>query len=412
MVRIFHAADLHLGRIPYGLRERFVDFGRAFDWFVEEALRERPDLVVLAGDLFDHPQITPNALLLAVDGLERLRQAGIPVVAVEGNHDRGTRRARTSWPEYLCERELLILLAPEPGEEGLAFPLWDGRFGGRVEVAGVWLYGLPYAGASQPLLLDALEAALRADPPSGPVLAVGHFGIEGEIPGMAGGLPPDRLEGVEGVTAWLLGHLHKPFRRGNRILNPGSLEAASLREADWHGGYYDLVLEGRGVARAEHVPYPHRRPHLRLRLSVDDCRGPEEVLEALDALLAALPRDWPPERPPVVLLLLEGVLNFDRRRLDLGALRARLVEALQPLWARVEDRTGRRELAPLDAEMDRAALEAEILRRRFAADLRSRGREEAWTALALDLKGRVLRRESPEGVLEAFEAALEALEEG
>jgi exonuclease SbcD len=107
-----HMADIHLGYEQYGVRERFNDFGRAFWAIIDDACERKVDFVVIAGDLFNKRAIDALTLIHAINGLERLKQAKIPVIAIEGNHDRSFYREGTSWLQFLCYQDYLILLEP------------------------------------------------------------------------------------------------------------------------------------------------------------------------------------------------------------------------------------------------------------------------------------------------------------
>jgi len=92
-LKIVHLADSHLGFSSYshldqhGLNriEEMVYAG--FDLAVDEIIRQRPDAVVHAGDVFHHvrPKIKP--LVVFQRGLQRLAEQGIPIIVISGNHD-------------------------------------------------------------------------------------------------------------------------------------------------------------------------------------------------------------------------------------------------------------------------------------------------------------------------------------
>ena len=92
-MKIVHLADSHLGFSAYGrvdkwgrnLREEMVYQG--FKKAVDKIIELRPDAVVHAGDVFHHvrPRIRP--LYVFKQNLERLVEAGIPVIIISGNHD-------------------------------------------------------------------------------------------------------------------------------------------------------------------------------------------------------------------------------------------------------------------------------------------------------------------------------------
>lgn len=93
MVRLFHFSDTHLGHQQYqrtdanGLNVREQDIARAFRAVIDAAIAERPDLVLHSGDLFDGVRPGNRALAAAMEGFVRLSEAGIPTVAIAGNHE-------------------------------------------------------------------------------------------------------------------------------------------------------------------------------------------------------------------------------------------------------------------------------------------------------------------------------------
>jgi exonuclease SbcD len=89
-VRLLHTGDWHVGRSIRG-RSRAEEFGDALREVVGIATQENVDAVLIAGDLYDHRSPTPEADNLVFEALVRLFEAGIPVVAIPGNHDSAVR---------------------------------------------------------------------------------------------------------------------------------------------------------------------------------------------------------------------------------------------------------------------------------------------------------------------------------
>ena len=94
MKRIYHLADTHIGYSAYrkideatGLNQREVDTYEAFKQFVDYALKEKPDAIVHAGDLFDSVRPTNRAIAFVLSQLLRLSEAKIPFVVISGNHE-------------------------------------------------------------------------------------------------------------------------------------------------------------------------------------------------------------------------------------------------------------------------------------------------------------------------------------
>ena len=94
------------------LRNLSKRFG-AFLAVVDAAIKEKVDFVILAGDLFEKRSIDALTLNQAMRGLERLRDANIPCIAVEGNHEHAYYGETLGWMRFLAVRDLMVLLDPE-----------------------------------------------------------------------------------------------------------------------------------------------------------------------------------------------------------------------------------------------------------------------------------------------------------
>lgn len=94
-MKFMHVADVHLGspfrglkNIPERLRKVVVNSTKsAFAKLVQTAIEQRVDFVCIVGDLFDNPSPDIDTLSFAVDQLDILNQAKIPVFLSYGNHD-------------------------------------------------------------------------------------------------------------------------------------------------------------------------------------------------------------------------------------------------------------------------------------------------------------------------------------
>ena len=103
MFKFIHAADIHLdsplhklgtyeGAPLEALRHATR---RAFQNLVRTALEEAVDFVLIAGDLYDGDWKDYNTGLYLISQLGKLREAGIPVFVVAGNHDAVSRITKT-----------------------------------------------------------------------------------------------------------------------------------------------------------------------------------------------------------------------------------------------------------------------------------------------------------------------------
>jgi len=87
-MRILHTSDWHVGKVLKG-RTRHEEHIRVLGQVVEIAQAERPDLVIVAGDLYDTAAPTADSTRVVTRALSALRRTGAEVVAIGGNHDNG-----------------------------------------------------------------------------------------------------------------------------------------------------------------------------------------------------------------------------------------------------------------------------------------------------------------------------------
>jgi DNA repair exonuclease SbcCD nuclease subunit len=111
MTRVIHTGDTHLGYRQYHLPERREDFRAAFEQVAEDAVADDVDAVVHAGDLFHDRRPGLQDILGALSVLRDLDDAGIPFLAVVGNHE--TKR-NAQWLDLFESLGLATRLDDEP----------------------------------------------------------------------------------------------------------------------------------------------------------------------------------------------------------------------------------------------------------------------------------------------------------
>ena len=90
-MKIFHTADWHLGKLVQGVAMT-EDQAYILQQFVEEIKNEKPDVVIIAGDLYDRSVPPTEAIQLLNKTLKQiLIDEKTPIVAIAGNHDSATR---------------------------------------------------------------------------------------------------------------------------------------------------------------------------------------------------------------------------------------------------------------------------------------------------------------------------------
>ena len=86
MVRFLHTSDWHLGKTLKG-HNRLSEQGEVLDEIVGLAREHDVDAVLVAGDIYDSAAPSAEAQRLLVRTLLAVRDLGVPVVAIAGNHD-------------------------------------------------------------------------------------------------------------------------------------------------------------------------------------------------------------------------------------------------------------------------------------------------------------------------------------
>src|SRR6476646_1328199 len=144
-MKFLHIADVHLGCTRYQLPESPRDFYDAWvDVLRKYAIAERVDFVITCGDFFHKKSVPPETMNYAVDGLTMMQEAGIPVIAIEGNHDQRPTDNEFSWLRSLSKWGLVKLLEPTrvdgssdtPKGVTLTYEPWDekARRGGYIDI--------------------------------------------------------------------------------------------------------------------------------------------------------------------------------------------------------------------------------------------------------------------------------------
>ena len=340
MPRFLHLADVHLGYDRYDNKTRSQDFFYAFQEVLEKyAIEAEVDFVVIAGDLFEHRNIQPAILNQAEICLRRLHEVGIPVLAIEGNHDNRPYGTKTSWLSYLAARDLLVLLEPgSAGNDEPFYSIWNAEElrGGYVDLpCGVRVIGSNWYGVSAPKAIEQMATAIQQLPACPPhTVLMLHQGMDGQIARYAGALNysdvlPLREAGVDYLA---LGHIHKNYEIDGWIFNPGSIEANSVEESRHPRGVYLVDLDANGV-RAELKQDYRQRPIVQLRLTTRGQETVEQVQADAEACVqqAIASGRLDPNQAPLVELRIEGQVGFDRLDLDTRRLQQQLQQQSRAL---------------------------------------------------------------------------------
>ena len=419
VIKLIHAADIHLGRRRLEGRLPDSDFAAAFRHIAEQAIAGKADAFLLAGDLFDRPQVEPPHLRQAQEVLAKLKSAGIPVIAIAGNHDKALLNSdEPTWLDYLAEDDLLVLLATRFGPEGPILEPWtpERRRGAWFDLGGVRFVGAGYLGAATPHKVRAIVERFESGRPHVLLLHAGPDYFVGE----GGGFSKEDLARIrERVVYLALGHIHKPMLHEGWACNPGSPENCELSES-----HYDRDKRGnpvpRGYAWVEIDPAA-AQPLLQINVRSNprravmhlemDCTPFGNKLKdgaaafesaAVELIFANLvPRD------AAVSLRLTGKVNFGRIALDLQVAARNIEHAANVKAVSLDASTSNLAEAGLGALGNQPQLSRpEIERASIGALIRDRnvlgldGDQEEITTLFYQLKEAVRAKKSVEELAE------------
>jgi DNA repair protein SbcD/Mre11 len=294
MFTFLHAADIHLDSPLRGL-EAYPDAPveqirlaarRAFDNLVELALVEKVAFVLLAGDLYDGDWKDYNTGLYFVSRMGRLRDAGIAVIMVSGNHDAASQISKSlKLPDN-------VTLFPHRSV-GTLF----------LDHYGVAIHGQSFS--SRSVTDDLVRNYPQGDP------ALFNIGLlHTSLNGRPGHEPyaPCSLDALrsKGYHYWALGHIHQreEICRDPWVVFSGNIQGRHIRETGAKGCTLVSVDEGRVIAVEE-------RELDVLRWAV--CRVDSARCHSADSLSDLVRKAFEDERakadgrPLAVRLIVEGI---------------------------------------------------------------------------------------------------------
>lgn len=305
-----HAADLHLGYAQYNLEVRRKDFVRAFEELVEKTIELKPDFMIIAGDLFQHARPSNVTLENAITNFRRLKEAGIPVLAVDGSHDSAPNVITGTIMNPLDSAGLIHYL---PRREGACWLNED-----------CYVYGIPNFRTkrrTEELLPPFLEQNPPKPDPSRFNIFVFHMAVDLPVakpPYIEAEVSPEMLP--EGFDYYAGGHVHTqveiPFKTGTLVYS-GCIETVNYEDAKVEKGfcYVEVDEEGRSHVQRLKLTRPRRFKILKRDYSN---MVPSKITEAAVQLVREADEDG-----AIIIPILEGVLPVEANRGEVNLARIR-----------------------------------------------------------------------------------------
>ena len=272
-MKLFHLSDLHIGK-------RVNEFSMIEDqkYILERILdlanEEKPDGVILAGDIYDKQIPSAEAVQVFDSFITKLAEKKLPVFIISGNHDSAERLAFGG--RLLNSRGIYL----SPVYDGIVtkIPLQD-------EYGTVWIHLLPFIrptvvrhvfedeANSVTDVQSAVQVVIRhmeIDPSDRNILAAHQF-----VTGASRCESEDiQVGGLDNIDAAVfapfdytaLGHIHSPQNVGtDRVRYCGTPLKYSFSEADQEKSVTVVELEEKGNVRTRLLPLKPLRDMRKIR---------------------------------------------------------------------------------------------------------------------------------------------------
>jgi len=310
-----HVADLHLGYAQYNLDVRREDFDNAFREVVDKTIELNPNFLLIAGDLFHHSRPSNVTLETAITSFRRLKDVGIPVLAVDGGHDSAPNMVTGTILNPLDSAGLIHYL---PRHEGASW---------RNESC--YVYGVPnYRTKNKtdeqlPLFLEQNKPA-----PDPSLFNVFLFHMAIDLPyidkpyQMEAEASPELIP--DGFNYFAGGHVHKPsnlkFKNGLLVYS-GCTETVNYDDAQIEKGFYHVEVNEKGVPTLNRIKLKTPRQFIVLEPDYSGMLPPKITGEAVKLIKEN------DVEGAIIALVLKGVLPAEANRAEVDV--AQIREASQ-----------------------------------------------------------------------------------
>lgn len=367
-MRFLHTSDWHLGKTLCSA-SLLEDQAYALEQVVLAIRDAKPQALVIAGDIYDRSVPPKEAVSLLDDLLLRvIRDEGVPVLMIAGNHDSPERlgfgarflgeqglHVSGTWsanPEPVVLGNVAFHLVPYGDPATIRYALNDETIRTHQDALAAQLVKV------RELHPEGLRAVVVAH-----AFVTGGLVSESELALAVGGAGEVDGRLFEAFDYTALGHLHRPQDVGGmaQVRYAGSLLKYSASEASHVKAITLVEIPERGPVRTEPMPLTPRRDLRKLKghfqdLLTDIDAGSREdylfvelldqgpVLDAMARLRQRYPNllglQGPQEDAPAD----PGVLNVDHRSLDPETLFARFFQETTGNGLSEEERTIYREV--------------------------------------------------------------------
>jgi len=307
IMKLLHFSDTHLGYSEYnkidpktGINQREQDFYDAWQQVIDAIFVLEPDVVLHTGDLFHTPRPSNRAIRIALESIQKISDAGIPLVIISGNHE--TPRIKSTGSIF----ESISLFAH-------VYAAFNSQYE-CFRVSNCDFHCVPHCSLTEELEAAFKSVKLIKDAEKNVFLTHGAWTGK-QYYGM-GEFNEQRLPDVEETLGIkfdyiALGHYHKKMEVKDNAVYCGSTERTSLNEYNNTSGFLMINLE------TGEKKYHEIKSRPMIRLPIINCKGKTAAM-IYDELHKLATSDLD---QAIVYLILENIeentfLKIDVRELD------------------------------------------------------------------------------------------------
>lgn len=227
-MKLLHTSDWHFGKKLEGMK-RIEEQEKFINNLEKIVFDKKPDLILIAGDIFDTPNPSADAEALFFNSLKKITLNGkIPVIIIPGNHDNGERLSAV---KSLVE-DIGVIIYKKPyeiqkiGNYGNMEVLesFEGSLVFKINEEKLFLYSLPYPsetslnevfeeGKYSERIGEILKKGIKNNKHNIPIVIMSHLFVTREEQDMElGGTMGMKIKDLPDVNYIALGHIHKSMR--------------------------------------------------------------------------------------------------------------------------------------------------------------------------------------------------------
>ena len=249
-MRILHTADLHIGKSVHDFS--MLEDQRAILTQITEILRrEKIDVMLLAGDIYDRTVPSAQAVTLLDEFLTKVSRMKIPVIAISGNHD---SPERLEFLNGVLEKQGIFISGIY--KDVLKKVTLEDSYGKVTFICLPYFRSGELGLKSSQEVAEKLLAEAEIDTTQRNVLLTHYFVTDhGRAPELSDSETALQVGGIDNVEAEVfedydyvaLGHIHRPQQIGDRMMYyAGSPLKYSFSEADQEKSVTIITLKEKG----------------------------------------------------------------------------------------------------------------------------------------------------------------------